>query len=62
MFILCISTLTVADPGFPIGGANLFLANFSRKLHKNDDILGRGVRPSRPLDPPMPFINIPIDT
>ena len=53
----------VADPGFPrIGGAKpkggaptYYLANFSRKLHENEEILGRGgARPSRPpLDPPL---------
>ena len=54
----------MADPGFPRGGgANLkggaptyYLANFSRKLHENEEILGQrgGARPSRPsLDPPL---------
>ena len=44
-----------ANPG---GGANpggaptCYLANFTRKLHENEVILGRG-RPLRPLDPPM---------
>ena len=40
----------------PKGGApNYYLANFSRKLHENEEILGRGgARPSRPpLDPPL---------
>ena len=53
----------MADPGFPRGGgANpkggapiYYLANFSRKLHENEEILSRGrARPSRPpLDPPL---------
>ena len=41
----------VADPGFPRGGGanpkggrapTYYLANFSRKLHENEEILGRG--------------------
>ena len=53
----------MADPGFPRGGAltpkggapTYYLVNFSRKLHKNEEILGQGgARPSRPpLDPPL---------
>ena len=54
----------VADPGFPRGGGTnpkwgeptYYLANFSRKLHENEEILGQrgGARPSRPpLDPPL---------
>ena len=49
---------TVADPGFsrggganPKGGAPTYiLANFSRKLHENEEILGQrgGAHPSRP--------------
>ena len=42
----------------PEGGAPIYyLANFSRKLHENEEILGRGgARPSRPpLDPPLCF-------
>ena len=30
-----------------------YLANFSWKLHKNEDILGRGASLARPLDPPL---------
>ena len=46
----------VADPGFPRGGGanpkggapTYYLANFSRKLHENEEIWGqRGARPSR---------------
>ena len=58
------TTSSVADPGFPRGGAptpeggapTYYLANFSRKLHENKEILGpRGGRASLapPLDPPM---------
>ena len=52
--------VAVADPGFPRGeGANpkggaptYYLANFSRKLHENEEILGqRGGRAS--LAPPL---------
>ena len=55
----------MADPGFPRGGGanpkggvpTYYLANFSRKLHENEEILGQrggGARPSRPpLDPPL---------
>ena len=40
----------VADPGFPRGGSanpkggapTYYLANFSQKLHENEEILGRG--------------------
>ena len=57
---------SVADPGFPRrGGANpkggaptYYLANFSRKLHENEEILGQrgGTRPSHPpLDLPLPM-------
>ena len=66
----------MVDPGFPRrgGGANLrggvptyYLANFPRKLHENEEILGQtgggGAGPGRPshlnLDPPLvilPFI------
>ena len=56
-------SLSVADPGFPRGGGanpkggvpTYYLVNFSRKLHENEEILGRGgVHPSRPpLDPPL---------
>ena len=61
-----IKALSVADPGFPRGGSanpkggvpTYYLANFSRKLHENEEILGRGgARPSRPpLDPPLPVL------
>ena len=41
----------------PKGGApTYYLANFSRKLHENEEILGQrgGARPLRPpLDPPL---------
>ena len=53
----------VGDPGFPRGGGanpkggapTYYLANFSRKLHKNEEILGRGGRASLALslDPPL---------
>ena len=57
--------LAVADPGFPRGGGanhkwgggapTYYLANFSQKLHENEEILGRGgARDARPpLDPPL---------
>ena len=53
------SVKTVADPGFPRGGGanpkgapTYYLANFSRKLHENEEILGqRGASP--PLDSPL---------
>ena len=33
-----------------IGSPTYYLANFSQKLHENEEILGRGgARPSRPL-------------
>ena len=36
---------TVADPGFPKGAPTYHFANFSRKLHENEEILGqRGAR------------------
>ena len=49
-------TRSVADQGFPRGGGanpkggapTYYLANFSRKLHENEEILGQGGRPSRP--------------
>ena len=50
--------LSVADPGFPRGGGTnpkggaptYYLANFSRKLHENEEILGqRGGREGRAL-------------
>ena len=55
---------SVADPGFPRGGGanpkggvpTYYLANFSRKLHENEEILGQrgGAHPScPPLDPPL---------
>ena len=53
----------MADPGFPRGGAltlrgapTYYLANFSQKLHENEDILGQkgGRGPScPPLDQPL---------
>ena len=43
----------------PKGGVpTYYLANFCRKLHENEEILGQrgGARPSRPpLDPPLPI-------
>ena len=51
---------SVADPGFPRGGGTnpkggaptYYFANFSRKLHENEEILGqRGARV--PCDPPL---------
>ena len=60
-----LTSLSVADPGFPRGGGakprrgrvpTYYLANFSQKLHENEEILGqRGdAHPSRPpLDPPL---------
>ena len=50
----------------PKGGAPIYyLANFSRKLHENEEILGQrgGARPSRPpLDPPLVIDSIQNDT
>ena len=54
----------MADPGFPRGGGanpkegapTYYLANFSKKLHENEEIWGqRGGRVPRapPLDPPL---------
>ena len=53
----------MADPGFPRGGGanprggapTYYLANFSRKLHENEEILGRGGGrvPGARLDPPL---------
>ena len=54
----------MADPGYPRGGGanpkggvpTYYLANFSRILHENEEILGQrgGARPLRPpLDPPL---------
>ena len=63
---------SVADPGFPRGGGakprggapTYYLANFSQKLHENEEISGQrgeGARDARPpLDPPLPM-NIKID-
>ena len=58
--------ISVADPGFPRGGGanpkgggapTYYLANFSWKLHENEEILGQrgGARIPRapPLDPPL---------
>ena len=56
---------SVADPGFPRGGGvnpkggapTYYLANFSRKLHENEEILGKGgphvPRAPPPLDAPL---------
>ena len=64
----------MADPGFPRGGGTnpkgggaptYYLANFSRKLHENEEILDQrgGARPSRPpLDPPLLIIRIFVNT
>ena len=57
--IAVLYSLSVADPGFPRGGGTnpkggaptYYLANFSRKLHENEEILGRGGRAS--LVPPL---------
>ena len=55
-----IRDLSVVDPGFPRGGGTnpkggaptYYLANFSRKLHENEEILGqRGG--THPLHPPL---------
>ena len=49
--ILVFYQLPVADPGFPRGGGantkgggvpTYYLANFSGKLHENEEILGQG--------------------
>ena len=59
----------VADPGFPRGGGanpkggapTYYLANFSRKLYENEEILGqRGARVPRgpPLDPPLRTVHL----
>ena len=47
-----IERFSVVDPGFPgVGALTHSLANFPRKLHKNEEILGRrGLRDARPLD------------
>ena len=48
VIVICYQSLkndqkSVADPGFPRGEApTYYLANFSRKLHENKEILGRG--------------------
>ena len=57
---------TVADPGFPRGGGanpkggapTYYLANYSRKLHENEEILGqRGAASlALPLDPPLIYL------
>ena len=52
--------LTVADPGFPIGGggANFRRIHFLAKMYaktKEIDPVGGGA-PAPPLDPPMPEI------
>ena len=40
--------LPVTDPGFPRGATpTYYLANFSRKLHENEEILAQGTCPSR---------------
>ena len=38
-----------------VGAPTYYLANFSRKLHENEEILGQGGRASLvpPLDPPL---------
>ena len=51
--------------GFPEEGAlaqkgapTYYLANFSRKLHENEEILGqKGGVPRAPLDPPLVYLN-----
>ena len=58
-----VSVNAVADPGFPKGGdvkpggaPTYYLANFSRKLHENEEILGQrggACIPCAPLDPPQ---------
>ena len=53
--------ITVAHPGFPVGGgakppwgATYNFAKISRKLHGIENFLGRrGCAPVTPLDPPM---------
>ena len=43
------------------GAITYYLANFSRKLHENEEILGqrdKGARPTRPPDPPLKNIDI----
>ena len=42
------------------GVPTYYLANFSRKLHENEEILGRGgARPLRPpLDPPLYTVSV----
>ena len=63
-------SISVADPGFPRGGGanpkggrpTYYLANFSRKLHENEEILGqrRGAHPLRPpLHPPL-YLHSPV--
>ena len=41
-------SFSVADPGFPRGGANLLFGQFSQKLHENEEILSRGRIPQAP--------------
>ena len=56
----CKCTNAVADPGFPRGwGANpkggaptYYLANFSQKLHENEEILGQSGGGRVPRAPP----------
>ena len=43
----------VTDPRFPWGGAAYCLANFSQKLHENEEILDQG---DVSLEPPR-FVN-----
>ena len=59
--------LSVADPGFPLGGdANprgggaptYEFAKFSQKMHAIERIWTRGGVPRAPLDPPMALNNI----
>ena len=58
-------TNTVADPGFPVGGGgggggvDLRCGHFSVKMYAETKELGPtggGMRPARPLDPPMKHI------
>ena len=62
-------SVSVADPGFPIGGANLEggsqlpaclrFVKFKRQNKRIGTFEG-GVPAERPLDPPMSLINLPI--
>ena len=45
---------TLADRGFPTGGANLLFGQSSQKLHEKEEILGQRGRASLAPPPPHP--------